>query len=190
MTYLAFKQILLYSLLTKEPSSFFYFKNSKEFLIGSIKLKNLEGSISPIYYRITMTSFTSIFTQLYKFQSIRHLSSNKTPSSFKNYNLLETLIQIKSRSLYNSIYKVSLIFLTTIPLIIIRPPIFQCATSLAIVQKSYLNYIIKISHPIFNISIATLYRDNTLISIFIEYSIITLLIKFLVFNSFFYKFII
>ena len=34
---------------------------------------------------------------------------------------------------------------------------------------------------------ATLYSDNTLISIFIGYFTITFLVKFLAFNSFFYK---
>ena len=46
------------------------------------------------------------------------------------------------------------------------------------------------SHPILNINMAILYKDNILISIFIEYSIIILLIKFLALNSFIYKSII
>ena len=134
-----------------------------------------------------MILFISIFIQLYKFQGTRYLSSNRTPLSFKNYNLLGTLIQIKSRFLYNSIYKISLIFFITILLIIIRPFISQYATSLAIIQKSCLNYIIKVNHPILNINIITLQGDNALINIFIEYFIIIFLIKSLAFNSFFYR---
>ena len=41
-----------------------------------------------------------------------------------------------------------------------------------------------------NINIVTLYKDNTLISIFIGYFIITFLVKSLAFNNFFYRSII
>ena len=41
-----------------------------------------------------------------------------------------------------------------------------------------------------NINIVTLYNNNTLINIFIEYFTITFLVKFLAFNNFFYRSII